>query len=50
MPSAKDIYMRLVLFIRSMNRLRSSTAEQVFARYPGIECDSAGLNNNRRTP
>lgn len=31
------------LFICSANRLRSPTAEQVFARWPGIETDSAGL-------
>lgn len=33
-----------------MNRLRSPTAEQVFANYPGIECDSAGLNNGAPNP
>lgn len=38
--------MTRVLFICSMNRLRSPTAEQVFADHPGIECDSAGLNND----
>lgn len=32
-----------VLFICSRNRLRSPTAEQVFARWPGVETDSAGL-------
>ena len=31
------------LFICSRNRLRSPTAEQVFARWSGIETDSAGL-------
>jgi predicted protein tyrosine phosphatase len=34
------------LFICSANRLRSPTAEQVFARWPGIETDSAGLSND----
>ena len=34
--------MRHVLFICSRNRLRSPTAERVFAG-PGIEADSAGL-------
>jgi predicted protein tyrosine phosphatase len=34
--------MRRVLFICSRNRLRSPTAESVFAA-PGIETDSAGL-------
>lgn len=31
------------LFICSRNRLRSPTAEQVFARWPNVETDSAGL-------
>jgi predicted protein tyrosine phosphatase len=39
-----------VLFICSQNRLRSPTAEQVFAEWPGIECASAGLNNDADTP
>ena len=34
---------RRVLFICSQNRLRSPTAEQVFATWPGIETASAGL-------
>ncbi len=42
--------MTRVLFICSMNRLRSPTAEQVFAAHPGIECDSAGLNNDADNP
>jgi predicted protein tyrosine phosphatase len=33
-----------------MNRLRSPTAEQVFADHPGIECESAGLNNDANNP
>ena len=36
--------MKNVLFICGANRLRSPTAEQVFAHYPNIETDSAGLN------
>jgi predicted protein tyrosine phosphatase len=32
------------LFICSKNRLRSPTAEQVFATWPNVETDSAGLN------
>ena len=32
-----------VLFVCSRNRLRSPTAEQVFADWPGIETASAGL-------
>ena len=35
---------RHVLFLCSQNRLRSPTAEQVFAEWPGIETASAGLN------
>ncbi len=31
------------LFVCSANRLRSPTAEQIFARWPGIETDSAGI-------
>ncbi len=32
-----------VLFVCSRNRLRSPTAEQVFADWPGVETASAGL-------
>jgi predicted protein tyrosine phosphatase len=35
-----------VLFVCSQNRLRSPTAEQVFAGYPGINVASAGTNND----
>lgn len=42
--------MRNVLFICSQNRLRSPTAEQVFASHPGIECTSAGLNHDAENP
>jgi len=31
------------LFLCSQNRLRSPTAEAVFASWPGVETDSAGL-------
>ncbi|MDQ3040412.1 MAG: low molecular weight protein tyrosine phosphatase family protein [Pseudomonadota bacterium] len=41
---------RNVLFICSQNRLRSPTAEQVFANWPGIESSSAGLNNDAENP
>ena len=33
-----------LLFLCSRNRLRSPTAEAVFAGYPGVEADSAGLS------
>ena len=42
--------MKHVLFVCSQNRLRSPTAEQIFANYPGIECTSAGLNNDAEIP
>jgi predicted protein tyrosine phosphatase len=35
--------MKNLLFICGANKLRSPTAEQVFARYENIETDSAGL-------
>src|SRR5262249_28854708 len=38
--------MQRALFICSANELRSPTAEQVFASWPGVETDSAGLNND----
>lgn len=41
---------RNVLFICSQNRLRSPTAEQIFADWPGIETSSAGLNNDAENP
>ena len=37
--------MKRVLFICSRNKLRSPTAEQVFADWPGLETDSAGLDD-----
>lgn len=42
--------LRNVLFICSQNRLRSPTAEQVFADWPGIETASAGLNHGAENP
>ena len=41
---------RHVLFLCSQNRLRSPTAEQVFADRPGIETASAGLNHDAENP
>ena len=35
--------MKKALFICSQNRLRSPTAEAVFATWPNVEADSAGL-------
>jgi predicted protein tyrosine phosphatase len=42
--------MKNVLFVCSQNKLRSPTAEQVFASHPGIEVASAGTNNDADTP
>nr|WP_202402226.1 low molecular weight protein tyrosine phosphatase family protein [Shinella sp. AETb1-6] len=38
------------MFVCSQNRLRSPTAEQVFADWPGIETSSAGTNNDAENP
>lgn len=42
--------MTRVLFICAKNRLRSPTAEHVFASYPGVETDSAGVNHDAEVP
>jgi predicted protein tyrosine phosphatase len=42
--------MKKVLFVCSQNRLRSPTAEQVFAKRRDIEVDSAGTNNDADNP
>lgn len=39
-----------VLFVCSKNRLRSPTAEQVFAGHPKVETASAGTNNDAENP
>jgi predicted protein tyrosine phosphatase len=39
-----------VLFLCARNRLRSPTAEQVFADWPGIETASAGVNPDADHP
>lgn len=39
-----------LLFICSRNRLRSPTAEAVFAEYKGLEVDSAGLDREAEIP
>lgn len=38
------------LFVCSQNRLRSPTAEQVFSRYEGVECESAGVHDSADVP
>jgi predicted protein tyrosine phosphatase len=42
--------MKRALFICTQNRLRSPTAEQIFAEWPDVETDSAGLGNDATTP
>lgn len=39
-----------VLFVCSQNKLRSPTAEQVFAGWPGVEVSSAGLDDSCGNP
>jgi predicted protein tyrosine phosphatase len=41
---------RHILFLCSRNRLRSPTAEVVFAGLPSIEVDSAGLADDAEVP
>ena len=41
---------RNILFVCSQNRLRSPTAEQVFAHRADIEVDSAGTNHDADNP
>lgn len=42
--------MTRALFICTQNRLRSPTAEHIFASWPGIETDSAGLGTDADVP
>ena len=42
--------MKRALFICTQNRLRSPTAEQVFASWPDVDTDSAGLGNDANVP
>lgn len=39
-----------ILFLCSQNKLRSPTAETIFAGHPAVEVDSAGLNNDAVVP
>lgn len=39
-----------LLFICAKNRLRSTTAEQLFADWRGVETASAGVNHDADTP
>lgn len=42
--------MKRLLFVCSQNCLRSPTAEQVFSSCSGVDCASAGLNNDAENP
>jgi len=42
--------LKRALFICSQNRLRSPTAEQIFASWPDVETDSAGLGGDANVP
>lgn len=42
--------MKNLLFVCSQNRLRSPTAEQIFANHPACEVSSAGTNVGADTP
>lgn len=42
--------MRRILFVCSQARLRSPTAERVFADWPGVDTASAGLNADADCP
>ncbi|MBL0040578.1 MAG: phosphotyrosine protein phosphatase [Xanthomonadales bacterium] len=42
--------MKHILFVCSRNQLRSPTAEQVFADWPGIEVASAGTDHDADVP
>jgi predicted protein tyrosine phosphatase len=46
----RRLTLQRLLFICSMNRWRSPTAEQIFAEHPGVECTSAGLNHGADNP
>lgn len=39
-----------ILFLCSRNKLRSPTAEAIFADHPSIEVDSAGLSDDAEVP
>lgn len=47
--TARAVPVRHVLFLCARNRLRSPTAEQLFADWPGIETASAGVNADADT-
>ena len=42
--------MKRVLFVCGQNKLRSPTAEHIFASWPGVETASAGLKHEADVP
>jgi len=42
--------MKHVLFVCGRNKRRSPTAEAIFAGFPGVEVDSAGLSDDSVSP
>lgn len=46
----RGVPLKKVLFVCSQNKLRSPTAERVFAEWPDIETLSAGTNNDAENP
>ncbi len=42
--------MKHILFVCGRNKRRSPTAEAIFAGFPGVEVDSAGLSDDSVTP
>ena len=50
MPASRHMPKKHLLFLCSQNKLRSPTAEAIFANHPGVEADSAGLNHDAEVP
>jgi predicted protein tyrosine phosphatase len=44
------VYVMRVLFVCTVNRLRSPTAETLFSTWPGVEALSAGTDNSATRP
>lgn len=47
--NSENILTKRIFFLCSQNKLRSPTAEAIFSDLPGLEVDSAGLNNDAVT-
>lgn len=43
-------HLKHVLFVCGRNKRRSPTAEAIFAGFPGVEVDSAGLSDDSASP